>query len=542
MGASSLVALRAQTQSGRAALGPNAARRATPMLADSHPQSLALQYAQMINPATAPLPKMSIRAPHAAAAAAAKTDLVGGRQGKISTETLPNGVRLIIADRPGAKNVKIQVGIGAGSLQDPQGKLGLAHLLEHLAFEGSPTRSSVKQEKLRDEMGGNWNAYTDRDSVVYYGVVPTKDAVRGASLLTDMFKNPAVTGKRVPQELAAVKNEMIYSDGSMQGELWHVMDRMVHGEGPLTNNVIGTRKSVDAITSKDLRAYHSSYFTGRNTVALVEGDKKHLPLDVLRKELGALESGARVDHSGESAPKIPGRAVQIIADKKHKAVDITVGIPITAETLAGLDKGRVKLVTRSLSNELHSVLRRDHHLTYGAAAKLEMDEIGSGGLLTLQASVAPSVARQAMKDLVSVATDARDGFGVERLKVDKKMTASRVAMTDAEPPAQAISNGAEGAFQAALQSPGVEFPKAQSARAATLAANKAARKAQAITLDQFAKTASRMIDLKNIKVLAFGDVDQADILGGLKDAGIGRAGMDINPVDLSMYRDMGIGV
>ncbi len=196
--------------------------------------------------------------PHADALPANLAALLGGSSGKVWSETLDNGVRMIVAERPGAHSVKVQLGIGAGSLQDPQGKLGLAHLLEHLAFEGSPTRSAAQQQATRRQMGENWNAYTDRDSVVFYGVAPNADAKRAASLLVDMFKNPNTSARRVEQERAAVINEMSFRGGALADEGWNIADRLMFGTRPETNNIIGTKSSVNAITARDLKAWRWS--------------------------------------------------------------------------------------------------------------------------------------------------------------------------------------------------------------------------------------------------------------------------------------------
>jgi predicted Zn-dependent peptidase len=504
----------------------------------------------MISSAASPTPKVNLtpQLPHADAAAAARGgDALGGTAGDVHTEVLPNGVRMVIADRPGASSVKLQLGVGAGSNQDPTGKLGMAHLIEHLSFEGSPTRSAAEQEKLRIGMGNNWNAYTDTNSIVFYGIVPNKDAKTAASLITDMFKHPAQTGKRVPQELAAVKNEMIFGDGSIAGDLWNVQQRLVYGDTPQTNNVIGTRKTVDKITTKDMRTFHDAYFTGRNTVALVEGDARHLPLDVLRKELGSLEPGARVGHEDETVDFVPGKAIQVVKDPAHGAVDLSLTIPVDEATFNSLDPTRGRLVTLAMSNELNNKLRRFDHLTYGASAQLQpsADIAGKGAMLVLQASVASSVVKQAAEDLVKIARDSRDGFGAVALRRDKQQYAANVRMAEPDMTRVGVSDAAEGVFQTALTDAGISAdapPAPRSERAQKAAFEKKIRSVGATTQAQFAKTASQLVNLDNVKVLAYGDVDATELRAGLKAGGLDLAGVKSNPVDLSTYKDMGLGL
>jgi hypothetical protein len=338
---------------------------------------------------------------------------------------------------------------------------------------------------------------------------------------------------------------MIFGDGSLAGDLWHVHERLVYGEGPATNNVIGTRKTVDAITTKDMRAFHDAYFTGRNTVALVEGDAKHLPLEELRKQLGSLEPGGRVAHEDETVAALPGTAIQVVKDPAHGAVDLSLTIPISEETLAKVDGGRAELVRASLSTELGNTLRRNHHLTYGSWAEVQPSEAGKGALMVLQASVAPEAVEQAAKDLVSVARDARDGFGAVALKRDKQALASSLRMSEPTTTAGKVGDAAESAFQSALTDSGISasMPKPpKSARAQKDGMAKDLRKLGAVTLDQFAKTAGELINLDDAKVLAYGNVDSTALRKGLAAGGLDVAHADMNPVDLSMYKDMGLGL
>jgi predicted Zn-dependent peptidase len=496
--------------------------------------SISSHHPAHAQPVTGTLPPT----PHADAAATAGTDMVGGKQGSITSETLDNGVRIIIAERPGAASTKIQVGIGAGSMQDPDGKLGAAHLLEHLAFEGSPSMTGPQQQDLRAKLGGNWNAYTNQQSVVYYGIVPKQDSETGAKLLGDMFRNPNLSADAVRQERAAVQNEILRRR-AMGIDSYEVLNRVIYGNSPLANNIIGTAKSVDAVTSKDLKAYHQNYFTGRNTVVLVEGDRRHLPLDAIRSQLGALPAGARVDHSGEQLQVRPGRQIQQVTGDDTDAVEIKVALPFAREAFEKIDPLHRRLVQSSLNDVLHERMRRFNDLTYGTSARFSLDDTANGALLLMETTVAPDAVRAATRDLLSIAEDARDGFGPKTLSEHK---GSFVAwMRQSEPnldaPKVDVSSAAEAAFDRALREPGVSIPalepsKPRSARAQNEALAKEIRRMQAVTGAQFAKAAEQLISLDDFKVMVVGDAKLSDIRAGIRDAGIDSRGVQVlDPVE-----------
>jgi len=498
-----------------------------------------LSIAARMSPTTPPpaKPVVDVHGAHEAARAAVSTDLTGGEQGAISTETLPNGVRLIVAERPGAKSAKIQVGIGAGSLQDPQGKLGLAHLLEHLAFEGSPTRPATTQEKIRNELGNNWNAYTYDKGVVYYGVVPSKQAKQGAALLTDMFQHPAVTGPQVKQELAAVKNEMVYYGGSVVGEEPDIEARLLHGDDPAVNNVIGTKKSVDAITAKDLRAFHDQHFVGRNTVALVEGNPDDLPLDTIRRELGKLPAGGRIDNGDVQPDVIEGQAMQVVNDPSSETVKINLMLPVSEEQIADL-KTPGSLIQTALSERLNTRLRREQDLTYGVGAKL-VDVNDDYKMLQVTTNVAKQHARTALTSIVETLRDAQDGFGPKTFETHKKAELSNLRAAEAEPPLT-VSDRASLAFDDAIENEDVWVPPATfddgigEARAAL----------GKVTAKSFAADMGKLVSFADMKLLATGSLADggAELRAGLRDAGIQTKGLVMNPVDMQQYKDMGLRV
>jgi predicted Zn-dependent peptidase len=497
---------------------------------------LTPQPAQLPTDAT-PMPTM-----HGLDRASLAADVTGGAQGTVTTETLPNGVRLVVAERPGATSTKFQLGMGAGSLQDPQGKLGLAHLSEHLAFEGSPTRTATVQEKARIGWGNDWNAYTDRDSVIFYGVVPSKDAKAAANLITDMYANPKYATHSVAQERAAVENEMTYYDGSLGGQVDDIGMRLAFGSTPATNNVIGTRSSVNKITTPDIRSFHDTYAVGRNTVALVEGDPKSLALDTIRRELGKLKPGARVDNNGEKAAPVAGRALQVINEPDQGTVNLDLMIPVAQKTLDEL-KTPLKLIKTSLNNLLNDKVRRTDHLTYGVSAKLlpaDDTDAPDYQLLSVQTQVAKGDARQAIADLVRTLQGTYDGIGDKTLAKNKADVLGLLRAHDPKGDTLSISDQAEQTFQSALVAEGAAVTPATSD--STVAADRYA--IGRTTNAQFGQDASKLIDFTNLKVMAHGGLADggAALLAGLRDAGIDTTGISMNPVDLTLYSGQGIPV
>ncbi|MCW2956558.1 MAG: putative zinc protease [Thermoleophilia bacterium] len=485
-----------------------------------------------LNRPVAPMTTPHIHAEEAIDATGAK---LGGAEGEIRTETLPNGVRLIVADRPGAPAARLQVGIGAGSLQDPPGKDGLAHLLEHVAFMDSTTGSPAAREDARVRMGDDWNAYTNNREMVFHGVVPNSDAKQAARLLLNGFTKPEFGSAIVTREKAAVDNEMIVYSGEVSDNGVSIASRLLFGEHPVANPPIGTRKTVGTIEPRDLKAYHQQYFTGRNTVAFLEGDAKHLPLDTFRRELGKLPPGSRVDNNVAAAPVVPGPALQVVNDPSVRNVSLQLMLPIPAA--AGAVVKLPDIVLTALNDKLFG-LRTKGNLTYGAQAGLEQYP-GGQTVLTVRTQVDASKARATMREIVGVLNDARDGFGPTQLALHKKALLSQVRVKEPVD-TMTISERAAAAFDTALGSPDFTVPPAESPAGLGGLRHLIGRTDEA----QFTSDASAMIDFSNMKVLATGALADGgkSLLGGLKDLGLDTSIVTMNPVDLAPYRDMGMKV
>jgi predicted Zn-dependent peptidase len=488
-------------------------------------------------PASPQLPQPQQAEPHARPAPLADA---ATKPGTVTTETLPNGVRLVIASRPGAAATKFQIGIGAGSLQDPEGKLGLAHMLEHLSFEGSPTRSAPKQEALRSKFGDRWNAWTNQSEVVFWGIIPNKDAEEGAALVTDMFQHAATSGPRVPQERAAVQNEMVYHGGTLASQQDDMAIRLLYGDSRATNNVIGTRPSVTRITTKDLKDFHSRYFVGDNTVALIDGNPSAAALDTFRKELGELPAGARVDNSSIKAELQKGQSLQVINDPSSGTVALDVLVPIEG----GAEKvstPEARLLVSALSQRLNDKARRNDHLTYGVSATFEPSEGTQADqqLLRVQTTVAGDYSREALEDIVSVLKGAQDGFGPKTFLRDRAQLAAHV-LSGEPPTAPTTSDIADAAFTNALYTPGVTIPEADAGPGLRAQSNAIER----VTPESYLATSKELINLDNLKVLAIGDLGDGggQLLAGMRDAGVDTSKLALNPLNLSTYKDMGIGV
>ncbi|UQA61491.1 M16 family metallopeptidase [Polyangium aurulentum] len=190
----------------------------------------------------------------------------------------PSGLRVILEEDHRTPLVGLFLVVGAGSSSDPQGKEGLAHYVEHLAFRSRPYGKSSLRRLLERAGAAQWNAFTGLDDTVYYEVGPASALpemlrLEGARMLAPIAK---VTPETLAVELEVVANELRQSNETgFVGEMLGAMQAAVFPAGhPYARPVIGTHESLHAITPVDIEAFLKRHYRPDNMTLVILGDIK----------------------------------------------------------------------------------------------------------------------------------------------------------------------------------------------------------------------------------------------------------------------------
>src|SRR5690606_34704852 len=104
---------------------------------------------------------------------------------------LANGIRLVTERMPEARSVTVGVWVGVGGRDEPDELAGASHFLEHLLFKGTSTRSARRIAEDIDAIGGEMNAFTNREHTAYYTRLPADRVDLGLDILGDVLTDPA---------------------------------------------------------------------------------------------------------------------------------------------------------------------------------------------------------------------------------------------------------------------------------------------------------------------------------------------------------------
>jgi zinc protease len=191
----------------------------------------------------------------------------------VSSFTLDNGMQVVVIPDHRAPVVTHMVWYKVGGADDPQGKAGIAHFLEHLMFKGTPNHPVGEFSRLVRANGGEENAFTTQDYTAYFQRIAKDRLAMVMELEADRMQNLVLTDENVLPERSVVeeeRRERIGNDPSSQ--LGEQADAALYTAHPYGTPVIGWMPEVAALTRQDALSFYAAHYEPANAILIVAGD------------------------------------------------------------------------------------------------------------------------------------------------------------------------------------------------------------------------------------------------------------------------------
>jgi zinc protease len=186
--------------------------------------------------------------------------------------TLPNGLRVVIAEDHRTPTVAIDVGYDVGAKSDPAGRSGFAHLFEHLMFKGTANVKPESMDRFTEDVGGYNNAYTADDITNYYEIVPSNHLERLLWAEADRMANLTVDQPNFVTERKVVIGEYDQSILSSPYGMLYELANGAYTKHPYLRGVIGNPDQLNAASLADVIAFHTTFYRPDNAVLVLVGD------------------------------------------------------------------------------------------------------------------------------------------------------------------------------------------------------------------------------------------------------------------------------
>ena len=245
---------------------------------------------------------------------------------KYNTYTLDNGLRIIHLPSD-SKVVYCGYQINAGTCNEEPGEEGLAHFCEHVTFKGTERRKAWHILNCLESVGGDLNAYTNKEGTVYYSAILKEHIARAVDLLSDIVFHSVYPQAEIDKEVEVICDEIESYNDSPAELIYDEFENILFKGSPLGHNILGTAEQVRAFKTEDALRFTRKLYRPDNAIFFAYGDidfKKLVKL--IQKALGECPKGRELACSADcKSAETPTE--ERIAEKKPTKERITEETP-----------------------------------------------------------------------------------------------------------------------------------------------------------------------------------------------------------------------
>ncbi|WP_420806378.1 M16 family metallopeptidase [Vulgatibacter incomptus] len=245
--------------------------------------------------------------------------------------TLSNGLKVRLVESRGVPTVSYYTFFRAGSRNERPGITGIAHLFEHMMFNGAKKYGPKEFDRVLESAGGTSNAYTSNDLTVYHEDFASDALETVIDLESDRMRSLAISPENLESERGVVMEERRFRvDNDVPGMLDEALSASIWKAHPYHWPVIGWMRDIEAITRDDALAFFRTFYAPNNATIVAVGDldpKKTIAL--IKKAYGDIPAGPAVPEVVDSEPEPTGeRRVQV--HYPSQAPSLMVGYRVSA--------------------------------------------------------------------------------------------------------------------------------------------------------------------------------------------------------------------
>lgn len=206
--------------------------------------------------------------------------------------TLKNGLVVATDSYTSVETSSLGLFVKTGSRAESLSEHGVSHFLEHMAFKGTSTRSSFDIMAQIEDVGGDLDAYTSRDSTAYFSKVLKEDVPLAVELLSDIVQNSLLKTEDVTKECDVILQEYKEATDTPSDIIFDDLQNVCFPGQPLGRTILGTEESIKSISSESLKNYIQKHYTAENMLLCAAGNVDHDALVALvEKSFDNLPSG-----------------------------------------------------------------------------------------------------------------------------------------------------------------------------------------------------------------------------------------------------------
>lgn len=334
-----------------------------------------------------------------------------------------NGLRVLTCPITHNQSVSVALYLGAGSRYEKPEQAGIAHFAEHLSFKGTSKRPSAKDiSEAIEGVGGVLNGGTDKEITVYWCKVATPHFPLAVDLLIDMLQNSLITEEEVEKERQVIIEEINMIADLPQILVDQLIDQLLWPGGQaLGRDVAGSKDTVSALKSGDLKEFALKQYIPNSAVLSVAGDITHdKALKVIERAVRGWHKGARpsFEPAFDQQKEPSFRLIERQTEQVHLTIGLK-GLPITHPDRYIFDLMNA-ILGEGMSSRLFLNIREKKGLVYDIHSGV--DHYSDTGALIVYAGVDPGRLEVALKAILQELSRLKERISERELKKVKEMT------------------------------------------------------------------------------------------------------------------------
>jgi predicted Zn-dependent peptidase len=356
-------------------------------------------------------------------------------EGLFRTEA-DNGIVVLTESLPTVRSVALGIWVRTASAHEAPAKMGVSHLLEHMVFKGTERRSARDIALELETRGGSLDAFTSRDHTSYQARALDEDLPRALDVLTDLVRHPTLRAPDLELERKVVLEEISTVEDTPDDLIFDLHAQTLWPRHSYGFPILGTRDTVSALATDDLRALHGRAYHPRHVVIAAAGRLEHEVFLKLLTRCGWFTFPPGPEPR-DVVPEPAVRAEDRRAPRDAHQTHIVVG----TDTFAYRDQRRYALLLLNnvlgggMSSRLFQRVREELGLAYAVFAFQSFYR--HGGVAGVYVGTHPSTAAQAVEEIRrELGRLANEGLGADTLAEAKQQLKGQVTLSLENPSAR----------------------------------------------------------------------------------------------------------
>lgn len=371
--------------------------------------------------------------PHTAAVTSGAASTASTADRDTHEFTLANGLRLIVKEDHRAPTVAHQVWYKTGSVDEVSGTTGVAHMLEHMMFRGTPAYPAGEFSRTVAALGGRENAMTSRDFTMYYQQAEKSHLPKLMAMEADRMVNLKMSREDFQREMKVVMEERrLRTDDSASGTVYEQLMATMYSASPYRHPIVGWMDDLRNMKPDDALQWYRRWYTPNNVIVVIVGDVDPKAVRAMaERTYGKVKPRALPARTLRDEPEQKGiKRIEVKAPAENPSVTLAFKTPRLTDVEKDTDVYALEVLAAVLSGydnaRLDRLLVRERRLADNAGAGY--DGVGRGpSMFTLEATPAAGHTTAELEQALraEIARIAADGVSDDELRRIKTQVISR---------------------------------------------------------------------------------------------------------------------